>query len=317
MSVNATLDIPTMKHSLKALNQWLEGRARGEILTFAVCGILIIGAIDYVTGFELSMSLFYLGPVAAAAWYAGRWGFIAVLSCVAWYLADVAAGSHYSHGAIPIWNALVRLGFFLITGLLLTALRKTFLVQRSLARTDHLTGLYNRHVLLDRLEHDLALAQRSRSALTLAYIDMDDFKVINDTDGHTEGDRALRTIGEVLRSSVREVDTAARLGGDEFALVLPNTDGSEAKHVISHLTGKLHRAFGPDDRRITCSIGVVTFLDSVISPEQAVAAADDLMYRVKREAKGTVLFSVHGQSVQHRAAAGFSPAERRRAGTLS
>ncbi|UHD18884.1 GGDEF domain-containing protein [Thiocapsa bogorovii] len=120
-----------------------------------------------------------------------------------------------------------------------------------------------------------------------------------------------------MRSSVREVDTAARLGGDEFALVLPNTDGSGAKHVISHLTGKLHRAFGPDDRRITCSIGVVTFLDSVISPEQAVAAADDLMYRVKREAKGTVLFSVNGQSVQHRAAAGFSPAERRRAGTLS
>ena len=244
------------------------------------------------------MSLFYLGPVAAATWYAGGWGgiAIAIFSCISWYLADLAAGSQYSHAAIPVWNALVRFGFFLTTSLLLAALRESFRAQRHLARTDSLTGLYNRRAFEDRLEHDLVLARRHKNALTLVYVDADNFKAVNDTHGHAEGDRILRKIGEVLRGSVREADTAARLGGDEFALVLPDTDCPGAKHAVVKITRELHRALGLGDRPITCSIGVVTFLDPAKSPEQAVAAADDLMYQVKRKARGTVLFSVFGET---------------------
>jgi len=290
-----------MKYLLKALDQLMERRSRAEILAFAACSVLTVGGIDCLTGCEISMSLFYLVPVAAATWYAGRWGgvAIAVFSCMIWYLADLAAGSHYSHLAIPVWNALVRFGFFLTTGLLLAAVGESCRAQQYLARTDSLTGLCNRRAFVERLGHDLALAQRHRNALTLVYVDVDDFKAVNDAHGHAEGDRVLRTIGEVLRGSVRDADTAARLGGDEFALVLPDTDGPGAKHVISKLTRGLHGALGPDDRRITCSIGVVTFLESAMSSEQAVAAADQLMYRVKREAKGAALFSIFGEAASN------------------
>ena len=283
-----------MKHWLKGFDQRMDRLSRAAIGTFAVCGVLIVGGIDYLSGFEVSLSLFYLGPVATAAWYAGRWDgvAVAVFSCISWYIADLAAGRQYSHEAIPVWNALVRLGFFITTAWLLAALRESFRAQQHLARTDSLTGLDNRRAFADRLEHDLALARRRKSALTLVYMDVDDFKVLNDTHGHAEGDRVLRMIAAMLRDSLRETDTTARLGGDEFAVVLPDIDGPAARHVVTKLARELHTAFGPEHHRITCSIGSVTFMSSAMSPEQAVAAADKLMYQVKREGKGTVLFSV-------------------------
>jgi diguanylate cyclase (GGDEF)-like protein len=295
----------TMMQALRTLDQRLDRLPRARILALAVCGVLIVGGIDFLTGYEVSMSPFYLAPVAVAAWYAGRWtGFaIAALSCMSWYIADAAAGSQYSHPAIPVWNALVRFGFFLITGFLMSALRESLRVQQYLAQRDGLTGLYGRRAFEERLQHDLALAQRHRSARTLAYVDLDDFRAVNDTHGHAGGDRVLRMIGRVLKVSVRETDTAARVGGDEFALVLPDTDSRGAQQAMSKLTRELHEAIGAGNLGVTCSIGVVTFLDSATSPEHAIAAADDLMYQVKHKGKGAVAFSVLGDAVQPRAAA--------------
>jgi diguanylate cyclase (GGDEF)-like protein len=301
-----------MMPPLRTLDQHLDRLTRPKILVLAACGVLIVGGVDYVTGYEVGMSLFYLGPVAIAAWYAGRrvGSAIAVLSCISWYTADLAAGNQYSHPAIPVWNAFIRLGFFYITGSLLTALRESLRAQQQLARTDGLTGLYVRREFDSRLKHDLAMAQRRNGALTLAYVDLDDFKTVNDTHGHAGGDRLLRAIARVLRSSVREVDTVARIGGDEFALILPDTDGRGAQQAISKLTCELHEALGATDFGVTCSIGVVTFLDSATSPEHAVAAADELMYQVKHKGKGAVAFSVLGEAVQPRAAADAPQAAR-------
>ena len=139
-----------------------------------------------------------------------------------------------------------------------------------------------------------ALARRRKSALTLSYVDLDDFKAVNDAHGHVQGDRILRVVGPVLQGSVRATDTAARLGGDEFALVFPDTASSGAQQVISKLASELQEALDSDGWRVTCSIGVVTFLDSERSAEDAVATADKLMYQVKQKGKGAVAFRVMG-----------------------
>jgi len=298
---------------LRAIIHPVDRLTRAGILALAACGVLIVGGVDYLTGYEISMSLFYLGPVAAAAWYAERWtGFaIAVFSCMTWYIAEIGTGSQYSHPAIPVWNALVRFGFFFITGLLMATLRKSLRTQQYLARTDGLTGLYGRRAFEETLRHDLALAQRRQSALTLAYLDLDDFKALNDTHGHAQGDRVLRVVGRVLKVSIRETDTAARLGGDEFALVLPDTDSHGAQQVISKLARDLDEALEAATWRVTCSIGVVTFRASARSPEQALATADELMYQVKHKGKGAVAFSVVGEAVQPRSAADAPQAARR------
>jgi diguanylate cyclase (GGDEF)-like protein len=268
---------------------------RGPIAALATLGVFAVGYVDYATGFEISVSLLYVGPVALAAWYAGRWPgiSIAVLSCVAWFSADFYSGNHYSNALIPYWNALVRLGFFVLTGLLLSALRASLEYQRHLASTDSLTGLYGRRAFEERLAHDLALARRRKSAVTVAYLDLDGFKGVNDAQGHAAGDRVLKTTGRVLRDSVRLTDTAARLGGDEFALVLPDTDAAGARQAIANVARALRDAFEEDRSGVTCSIGAITFAGAELPPAQAIAAADALMYEVKRSGKGAVAFRVH------------------------
>jgi diguanylate cyclase (GGDEF)-like protein len=289
-------------HPLSAIDQKLSRLPRGAIPALTVCGVLIVGTIDYLTGYEASVSLFYLVPVAVGAWYDGRDTAIAiaVLSGISWYIVDMAVGNRYSHPAIGVWNALISLGFFLVYSLLLTALRKNLLTQQSLARTDALTGLSGRRVFEERLSYDLALAHRQGTPVTIAYVDVDDFKLVNDTCGHAEGDRLLRLIGGVLKDSIRETDIAARLGGDEFALILLDTDDSGAQAFMLKLTRTLRDALQAGSRSVTCSIGIVTLLDSTTSPERAIAMADQLMYDVKRRGKGTVAFNVIGKSSQAR-----------------
>src|SRR5262249_11929226 len=156
-----------------------------------------------------------------------------------------------------------------------------------------LTGLYGRRAFMVRLEHDLALAQRRARPVTLAYVDLDDFKSVNDSYGHVTGDRVLQTTGRVLGGALRHADTAARLGRDEFALVLPDTDARGAQQVIGNVARDLRAAFEAENLAVTCSIGVVTFARPGLAVENALAAADALMYDVKRRGKGSVAFSAN------------------------
>lgn len=278
----------------KTFNQYFEDLPHTNVFLLAVAGILIVGVADYLTGYEVSMSVFYLGPIALAAWYAGQWPGIAsaVVACICWHFADLASGVKYSHPSIAVWNTFVRFVFFLITLSLLVALRKSIVAVQHLARTDNLTGLYSQRAFDDRIEQCFSLAHRHGSALTLAYLDVDDFKAVNDICGHVEGNKVLQLVGQVLKNSVREVDTAARIGGDEFALIFPDTDEQSAHVVISNINRKLRAALGTSTRNVTCSIGAITVIDLETSIECALEAADKLMYDVKRKGKGAVAFGV-------------------------
>lgn len=288
--------------SIATLDQRLDRLSRTLVLTWSCLGVFVVEGIDYVTGYEVSLSLLYLAPIGFAAWYAGRRpGYaIAALSCLGWYVADWAAGSQYSSPAIPVWNAMVRFALFMIVAHLLTALRTSLRRQQHLARTDGLTGLFGRRAFEERFLHDLALTGRRRAPLSLAYLDVDDFKAINDAHGHAAGDRVLSVLGDVLRRSVREADTAARLGGDEFALLLPDTDERTVRLAIAKINHELERALTETGLEVTYSTGVVTFVDSATSFEEATAAADVLMYRVKNRRKGSVAFHVVGPGDVHR-----------------
>ena len=281
-------------HPLRTLDLHLDRLTEAKLFALAICGIFLVGMVDYLIGFELSVSVLYVGPVAIAAWYSGRRAgiAIAVLSCVSLYTADAAAGHLYSRPEIPFWNMLITFGFFVIIASLLTLVRRSLSDQQHLARIDGLTGLFCRRIFDARLEHDLALARRRKGILAVAYIDVDDFKAVNDRYGHVGGDRVLKEISKVLKDSIREADTAARIGGDEFALVLPDTDARGAHQIVSEIVRKLHDAFAARNWQVTCSIGVVTILDSAVSPESAMGAADKVMYEAKAKGKDAVEFSV-------------------------
>ncbi|MCB1863855.1 MAG: diguanylate cyclase [Chromatiales bacterium] len=285
----------------RATHLWLSRQGAEWIGVIGVFGVALVFGVDIAAGAEISTSVFYLAPVAVAAWYGGRrMGIaIALLSCIAWYLADTISVRAYSHPAIPVWNAIVRLGFFLTCALLLTTLREKAENDRRLARTDALTGLCTRRAFEDRLAHDLALARRSRRPITLAYVDLDNFKHVNDRHGHARGDDLLRTVGAALAAGVRQVDTAARLGGDEFAVVLPETGESVARETMEVLLNSLRARVDAMGFGVGCSVGVVTFTQAPQSVAVAVAVADALMYEVKNGGKGAAGYRVFGDSASN------------------
>jgi diguanylate cyclase (GGDEF)-like protein len=121
------------------------------------------------------------------------------------------------------------------------------------------------------------------------FLDLDDFKAINDTLGHAAGDALLQRVGVVLRARLRSVDAPARVGGDEFAAVLPETDGLGARRVADDLRRVLQRELAAAGLPVSVSIGVATFVRAPASFDVALHRADELMYSVKRTSKNAVL----------------------------
>ncbi|MDE3151571.1 MAG: GGDEF domain-containing protein [Gemmatimonadota bacterium] len=265
---------------------------------WAATGTALVGVLgwaDYATGYELSFSLFYLIPIALVGWYSTRaLGLvISMLSAIAWLAADVASGHKYANPALHIWNMCIRLGFFLVVTGLLSALREAHRREQQRARTDHLTGLLNARHFREMAEAEVAMARRYGQPLSLAYIDVDDFKAINDRMGHATGDDVLAAVGRVLTDALRRTDLVARVGGDEFAVFLPQSDEDAAFQAID----KLRAALDAEMRRrawpATFSIGVTTFRSAPERLQDAIDAADRLMYRVKNSGKAAIARAAH------------------------
>lgn len=265
----------------------------GVILLF----MFLLGWLDYLLGYEISFSIFYTLPVSLAALTLGRrYGiFYAILGGFVWLIADILAGQTYTSPLIALWNALTRILFFLLTTILLTELRQALKNQHTLARTDFTTGLLNSRAFYEVMARDLALAQRHPHPTTLIYLDVDDFKTINDTYGHLVGDELLRQVAHILTHSLRASDVAARMGGDEFALLFPETNLAAAHSLTPRLRETLHVTLAPRPAPITFSLGVLTYTPPIVSLNDLLKHADDLMYEVKRGGKNGVAFAVYGE----------------------
>ncbi len=158
---------------------------------------------------------------------------------------------------------------------------------RKLADRDPLTGFYNHRFLHERLGEEVVRTQRARRPLSVLMLDLDDFKLVNDTFGHLFGDRVLTWTSELIRSTLRGSDIPARYGGDEFAIILPETDTAEAHKAAERILDAFRdQAFQGEQRGpvpIGASIGVATYPADGRTATDLIAAADQALYRVKRE----------------------------------
>lgn len=262
-----------------------------------ISGIAAIGSVDFLSGIELRVFPLYYAPISLAAWHAGRSAALvaASLSAIAWLVSNLLGGLQFSHAGLWIGNTLVQATSFATVGVLIATLRTALMQERGLSRTDPLTSLLNSRAFYEEATTILALCRRKGHPVTVAYIDLDNFKAVNDTLGHRAGDDLLRRVGVLLRANTRPSDLCARLGGDEFVLLLPGAEPREAAAVLERMRAKLSHTMAAPARPVTGSIGAVTFVVVSENLEAMVSAADAQMYAAKGHGKNCVQLEIVGR----------------------
>jgi len=190
----------------------------------------------------------------------------------------------YMHEGIDYWKVMACISCVITIGILWELIRLSARV-KDLALTDDLTRIPNRRAFFEYLTREKNRDRRYRLELTVAYVDLDKFKALNDRLGHTIGDRVLVRVANILRDHLRATDFVARIGGDEFVIVLPQTGKDAGGVVLTKLQRVLDAAMQEYGWDISFSIGAVTFHPPPDSVHEIVSKADEAMYAVKRNGK--------------------------------
>jgi diguanylate cyclase (GGDEF)-like protein len=269
---------------MQAQTPWM----RAGIIAAGVGLIGLVSLVDHSLGSADALPILYVLPVMLVTWVAGKGPAVIVgaVGTVAAMVVDVTLGR--GGQLIVATNAAARIFIYGLVVWLLSSLRGSWQREEQLARRDPLTGVANHRAFWDVASYELDRSRRTTSALSLLYLDVDDFKAVNDRGGHAAGDALLRSIATMLGDETRATDTVARLGGDEFAIMVPDTTERESAVLAERLRCRLRDAASADGSPVTVSIGAVTFIHPPSSIDDMVKAADETMYAAKRAGKDRV-----------------------------
>lgn len=254
-------------------------------------GVVGIAGLDYLAGPSLRLDPLYYAPVGYGAWRGGR-GLalsLAALSALARAGTSVAGGPRLSAAVIAL-NAGLQLVGCVAIALLAARVSTLLAAEQETARRDPLTGLHNARALRERFAIEAARAMREPRPLTIANLDLDNFKEVNDRWGHSTGDRVLRRVAEVLVHNLRAADTVARVGGDEFIAVLWGTEPEEARCVLARLCREVGAAMSAAGWPVTTSVGAAGFATCVGDIDAMIAPADRALYRAKHQGRDRLEF---------------------------
>jgi diguanylate cyclase (GGDEF)-like protein len=175
-----------------------------------------------------------------------------------------------------------------------TEIRKVRNELEDMTIRDELTGLHNYRYLMNLLEREISRSVRYKHPLTLAMIDLDDFKMLNDTYGHSAGNEALKAIARIFTSSTRAADSVCRFGGEEFAIVLPVTTPQQAEPILKRMCQKIRQQNIPVDpsHSLTISIGVAACPRDAQTVDDLIRLADKALYSAKEEGKDRVVLAI-------------------------
>ena len=267
---------------------------RQRTYTLVVVGVcLLLGAaiIDFMASPQFETAIFYFVPVSYFAWYfRGAVGILsAALSAAITLSVHRVEQFQYSHHSIIYWNAAIWMALYIFFAWIISELRSLYERERLSSRTDSLTRIANRRAFCELMETEANRASRYGAALTLAYLDVDHFKQINDRFGHEKGDELLKLVAQTLKSHLRKPDRVARLGGDEFVVLLPETSASSAAAVLRKLHSILDENMRQRNLPVTFSVGAVTFDSPPQSVQEMISKADQAMYAAKKSGRDCVI----------------------------
>lgn len=273
---------------LRRVERW----TNAALLLLCLGMTVFIGAVRVATGPEFALSLFYLFPIMLAAWKMGLKAgiFVALSATLTWLLADLTMIASFSKVYVPYVNETFRLIVFVLITKVICELKRALETQEKLARTDPLTGMYNRRSFFEFGQIELCKAQRYSQSLSLLCIDLDNFKFVNDKFGHPVGDELLVCVAQTLKNNIRVIDIAARFGGDEFCILFPQIGSHAASQIADKLNRRLLQMMIQNNWPVTFSIGLVAY--NVVPASQTihdiVGIADTLMYDAKKSGKNSI-----------------------------
>ncbi|HUO45096.1 MAG TPA: GGDEF domain-containing protein [Burkholderiales bacterium] len=262
---------------------------RERWLVLALMLLLTVGAVDYLTNYRFNLLLLYLFPLLVVIWFTGPWSglLLSVVATTSWAYVDFA-GRHGGDSTLVWWNwGALQAGFaLLVAGS--WKLRRALDDAHFQSRRDALTELVNKAGFYQIVGAEMEVCRRYKRSLSIAYIDCDNFKAVNDRFGHHVGDELLRRIAHIMTRKLRASDLPGRLGGDEFAVMLPETSAEACRMVVEMLQQRLLQEMRQHDWPVTFSIGIATFVRIPQTIDDMIRQADKLMYMVKRTDKGAI-----------------------------
>jgi diguanylate cyclase (GGDEF)-like protein len=243
-----------------------------------------IFAVDLIIPAEIRLHGLYVFPLAIVGRYCGLllWPVVMLilttaLQYFAFSLQVVAAPSAMSDVLVPFATSVLTL-------FLARAWRRSYLVALDQAATDSLTELPNRRAFIAAIDAEIARQERYGGGFSLAVLDLDGFKALNDSKGHRAGDEALQLVAETLRGHTRSSDSLGRIGGDEFAILMPNTE-VDCAPMLRNLCTAIAARSAAAACGLTASIGCKTFRSPPESALYALQLADKVMYEAKSAGK--------------------------------
>jgi len=278
----------------RAILAWTEGWPANLVVGVGLVATAAVGVADYAVarlfGYDFVATSFYLVPIGFVAFVLGtRCGMVIALAAaltetVATYAALVDATNIWT---VPI-SILLELVVFVAAAYAQGAIRRFVERERHLSRHDAVSGVVNSLGFREAAGWEVARARRFPQVLSLIYLDVDDFKVVNDQQGHARGDEVLRIIGRAMMESLRESDVVARVGGDEFAALMPGTDEEGCRAAAARVHLAITRDLAKAGFAVTASLGATTFPSAPETVDELIGAGDEAMYTVKRGSKNGV-----------------------------
>jgi diguanylate cyclase (GGDEF)-like protein len=272
------------------IGECLSRQSESALMAMGLLGIGMLAMVESLMGSSDYFTVLHAIPMMIVTWFAGkRFGILmSAASTTAGLSLHVSSRALHLSSSVLYQYMGVRLGTFLMIIFILWVMKDSLEHEKEFARTDVLTGIGNRRYFIEGAEIEIARARRQESPFTVIYMDVDDLKVINDTLGHSAGDKVLRALAQAARKKLRVTDLVARLGGDEFGLLLPETGPEVAELIVQRLQA-IGAALLPGGHGcVPFSMGVVTFLDSPASVAEMLSISDQTMYTAKKEGKHTV-----------------------------
>lgn len=283
----------TLSHFKIKIAETLYLASQSKPVYLSLAAFLFFGIFftDWISHHYVSLALFYLMPILIMTWWLGKKAGIVVslVSILSSLAMSFKFGHHYDNDFYQYLAFTEVYVFYLSLVWLMAFLKSSLDKEVNMARTDALTELMNRRAFFEQAEMEIDRSRRFERPFILAYIDLDNFKWVNDNLGHKTGDLVLKKTAQVMRKVLRKTDLIGRLGGDEFIILLPELNENTGQFVVGKLQESLLTAMKEKKWPITFSIGMTAVNPPIPDVTAVVAKADSIMYKAKNGGKNRIV----------------------------